>query len=603
MEPRRPSMIDQRSDGQTRKGTMDMDLVDEPEEDIVQQQHEATHSRLINGHVGSARPDEGYLLKGWRRALRDHEGEVRWWYTQSEKDGADAVFQKEPPTITDASYSPPDIFADGNLFPDAETTVQEVEFRKETPVPSKWYPPVKDIDAIEKLLNSPMPHDAWRWVHCEGLNGPTLKALAKTVDWPLRKFGGIFTWTRASMEWSDGVILVHFQNQSTRLFIWHGGGKYPVLITCTTLNSLDSSMTRVLDFVDRGCSRPEIVLRKDPSLMFYGILRAVIQDLRFSVHEIGKLMGEAFVRSTAQPTQANLSYFYHLQDRLFILSLDTTSLKNAAANLLYAAEQMEGRPNALISERTRIMIKDQMGLISLLNEELPDIVRRAEAIVNLAFNTLAFRTNNLLQILAVVTVASLPLTVVTGILGIQWFDDTKINGKQVAITLSVVGGVVIAGLIWFAYWFWDQRRNAKDDGSALAQQSKEKQTATMPGLAQRQAWARVQDLDRDNEIINHFRHEHNPMMRAYHPLDAPSPRSSSPPPPTSPSKRKTVDVFLRDTSFKRIRHGTMPSRGQDAIAEEGNSMTRLATMSAINPNRAPSPPTPTAKTSPPASHE
>jgi len=32
--------------------------------------------------------------------------------------------------------------------------------------------------------------------------------------------------TRASMEWADNVILVHFRNQGTRIFIWHGGGDY-----------------------------------------------------------------------------------------------------------------------------------------------------------------------------------------------------------------------------------------------------------------------------------------------------------------------------------------------------------------------------------------
>jgi hypothetical protein len=106
---------------------------------------------------------------------------------------------------------------------------------------------------------------------------------------------------------------------------------------------------------------------------------------------------------------------YHLQDRLFILSLDATSLKNAASNLVDAANRMHDEdedlkvagkppnPKRLISARTRcvvqcernkcaadtshrFMLKDQMGLINLLSQELPDVSRRARAIVNLAFN-------------------------------------------------------------------------------------------------------------------------------------------------------------------------------------------------------------------------
>jgi Mg2+ and Co2+ transporter CorA len=92
------------------------------------------------------------------------------------------------------------------------------------------------------------------------------------------------------------------------------------------------------------------------------------------------------------------------------------------------------------------MLNDQMGLITLLSQELPDISRRTEAIVDLAFNvsktframayfidiittqTLAFNTNNLLQILAFITIASLPLTVATGVLGINYFDSNHITG-------------------------------------------------------------------------------------------------------------------------------------------------------------------------------
>ncbi|KIM28734.1 hypothetical protein M408DRAFT_68927, partial [Serendipita vermifera MAFF 305830] len=343
-----------------------------------------------------------------------------------------------------------DLYKDKETFPDSSTTVQVVEFRKETPVPAKWLPPMTDPEEVTRVLGQrPEFADGWRWVHCEGLHGDTLKAVANATGWNERKFGGIFTWTRASMEWADNVILVHFKNQGTRIFIWQGGGKYPVFITCSTLNPGDSSVTRILDFVDRGCSRPEIVLRTDPTLMFYGIVRAVIQDLRFSVHHVGNTMKDAFNRGISQPSQSNLAFFYHLQDRLFILSLDATSLKNAAINLVKVADKMQEvdeerkqrgerpDPKRLISERTRFMLNDQMGLINLLSQELPDVSQRTEAIVNLAFNTLAFRTNNLLQILAVITLASLPLTVVTGILGIQWFDDTRINGEQYVIVTDL----------------------------------------------------------------------------------------------------------------------------------------------------------------------
>ncbi|KAG8755128.1 hypothetical protein FRC14_004325 [Serendipita sp. 396] len=571
-------------------------FVDEPESHL-EEQEEATRSRLTEGgHVSSVRPDAGYLLKGWRRVLRDVDGTVQWWYTSSDADDPSPNYQKNPPGAED-TRDPPDIYTDRALFKDDETTVQVVEFRANVETPPKWSPPVNTAQAARLLLEpSPRHKDAWRWVHCTGLHGETLKAVCQSVGWPERKFGGIFTWTRSSMEWADGVLLVSFQNQGSRYFFWHGGGKYPVFITCSTKDPKDSSVTRLFDFVDRGCSRPEIILRKDPSLMFYGIVRAVIQDLRFSVHEISDAMETAFQRGTSQPKQSNLAYFYHLQDRLFILSLDTTALKNAATNLTAAAERMaateqQAQSNGdplevrLISERTLIMLKDQMGLINLLSQELPDISRRTEAIVNLAFNTLAFKTNNLLQILAVITIASLPLTVVTGILGIQWFDNNTVTGRQIAITLGIVGGVVIFGLISFVLWFIGLTSKEKDDGSQLASDSKKKQTAGMQQQTpeQRHQFARVEDLMRDNQLINRKRTD-NPMMLRIREVNAPIPRSTSPDQPTfdPPRKRRTIlSMSERDPlSSPRRRWGTTPpARSPEAIAEEGNIQTILAQQS------------------------
>ncbi|KAG8798013.1 hypothetical protein FRC16_008198 [Serendipita sp. 398] len=520
-------------------------FVDEPESHL-EEQEEATRSRLTEGgHVSSVRPDAGYLLKGWRRVLRDVDGTVQWWYTSSDADDPSPNYQKNPPGAED-TRDPPDIYTDRALFKDDETTVQVVEFRANVETPPKWSPPVNTAQAARLLLEpSPRHKDAWRWVHCTGLHGETLKAVCQSVGWPERKFGGIFTWTRSSMEWADGVLLVSFQNQGSRYFFWHGG---------------------------------------------------VIQDLRFSVHEISDAMETAFQRGTSQPKQSNLAYFYHLQDRLFILSLDTTALKNAATNLTAAAERMaateqQAQSNGdplevrLISERTLIMLKDQMGLINLLSQELPDISRRTEAIVNLAFNTLAFKTNNLLQILAVITIASLPLTVVTGILGIQWFDNNTVTGRQIAITLGIVGGVVIFGLISFVLWFIGLTSKEKDDGSQLASDSKKKQTAGMQQQTpeQRHQFARVEDLMRDNQLINRKRTD-NPMMLRIREVNAPIPRSTSPDQPTfdPPRKRRTIlSMSERDPlSSPRRRWGTTPpARSPEAIAEEGNIQTILAQQS------------------------
>ncbi|PVF95617.1 hypothetical protein CPB86DRAFT_787858 [Serendipita vermifera] len=569
-----------------RTETMEMPFSEEP----IQESEEilATRSRLTqNPSLLSARPDAGYLPKGWRRVLREEEpgkGQ-QWYYTRSEKDDEDAKYQLDPPG-PEADYVPPDNFLDTDLFPDDETTVQIVEFRKDAAVPAKWYAPLNTPDAVTATLAAPPLYEhAWRWVHCSGLHGPTLKAVALATGWHLRKFGGIFTWTRASMEWADDVILVHFQNQGTRIFIWYGGGKYPVLITCSTLNPRETSITRLFDFVDRGCSRPEVVLRTDPSLLFYGVVRAVIQDLRFSAHDVSEKIRVVFEHGVSRPSHSKLEYFYYLQDRLYVLSLDATGLKNAAINLNAAADKMHERfhgtndPKRLISERSKVLLRDQMGLIDLLSQELPDINRRAQAIVDLAFNMLAFGTNGLLQLLAVITLATSPLMIATGVLGMNYFDENRITGKQIAIIFATIGGTVVGGLTWFSFWFFRQRTSEEHDGSRLPTQKKNLQTGNLledQTDAQRQAWAATQDLVRDNFIVTHKRLV-TPMMKQF---EMPSPQGTIPlspteHAPTSPRRGKTMSDYQGGSLYRRTRmqrYGSSPPRNLEAAAEEGKGI-------------------------------
>lgn len=106
---------------------------------------------------------------------------------------------------------------------------------------------------------------------------------------------------------------------------------------------------------------------------------------------------------------------------------------------------------------------------------------------------------------------------------------------RIAITISIVGGIVIIGLGWFIVWFIGQRSDRGDDGSQLAAQAKRKQTVdSFPqekqNNRQRDQWARAQDLERDNQTIVQKKENHNPMMREFTDHQAPSPRSTSPVP-------------------------------------------------------------------------
>ncbi|KIM29062.1 hypothetical protein M408DRAFT_127583 [Serendipita vermifera MAFF 305830] len=240
--------------------------------------------------------------------------------------------------------------------------------------------------------------------------------------------------TRPSSEWASGCLRVHFLDQLTPIWmLFREDESNPVFITCTKLDPNQKLKTRWEDFVDFGDSRPDLLLRKDPSLMLYAMMRAVIQDLRFTASQKHRDMTAAYNLAMSKPSQKSLQYFYELQQSLIRIKLDTTSLRDAATNLIIFVDGMQKEASIigkepLISDDTQYMLKDQIGLITLLFEELPEVTRQAEAVANLAFNSLSFNTNNLLRLLAVLTMASVPLTIATGVLGVNYFSGDVVTG-------------------------------------------------------------------------------------------------------------------------------------------------------------------------------
>lgn len=135
--------------------------------------------------------------------------------------------------------------------------------------------------------------------------------------------------------------------------------------------------------------------------MIYGIFRAIIQDLRHSAHYLHILTEKAYLKATSESSQnRKMSYFYGLLSRLLVIKLNTAALKNTNVNLKVFIDAMHDDKSInipLVSKNAQYMLKDQMGLVDLLAEEIPDFIRQAEAISNLAFNTLTASNNRFLK--------------------------------------------------------------------------------------------------------------------------------------------------------------------------------------------------------------
>jgi hypothetical protein len=75
---------------------------------------------------------------------------------------------------------------------------------------TRWERVLKRPAEVKEVLGRKQEPNTWRWIHCEGLHGPTIKAVAegtsacllselhrfritRCLDWPLDRFAGIFS--------------------------------------------------------------------------------------------------------------------------------------------------------------------------------------------------------------------------------------------------------------------------------------------------------------------------------------------------------------------------------------------------------------------------
>ncbi|PVG02782.1 hypothetical protein CPB86DRAFT_543273 [Serendipita vermifera] len=449
-----------------------------------------------------AKSSSGYLPLGVERKLTD---DGNWDFVQTGDEG----------TSSDLPYER-EVFRDAERFPDDSTLVQIVTFDKETGQRPQWYKQHRNPNAIKESLSHPLPANHWRWIHCEGMHGATLKAVAEGTGWDIGQFAEIFVGNHPAVKYKDGRLIVRIIEQDVTIYIWQGTSKECAnnVITCSSSKDSNSFhvMRRLFAFVDHGCAQPKVILHKDPSLMYYGVVRAVIHDMRFKAHYVSETLEQAYDQVTSRPSSSNLATLRQLQSLIVRISLDTsslmsciTTLANIADNEDQAAEprlsEQPPLPPPIISQEAKEGLEDQMGSVQLLLDELPFISNRADSLVSWTFNMLSFQNNNLLQLLSVVTLASLPLTVVTGILGINYFDDTRLSGERLALILGIIGGIVMAGLIVFLWFFVVQHLSSRKPPPPVRQRIPNQTTAELL------KWSNAEDRKRDLELA---RERHGP---------------------------------------------------------------------------------------------
>ncbi len=134
---------------------------------------------------------------------------------------------------------------------------------------------------------------------------------------------------------------------------------------------------------------------------------------------------------------------------------DIRRLQNMCEEQRDAVQEWRDNRLADMSERLQVRLADLIEHIDRVLTHARAIERQAESTVELYFAATAYRTNEIMRLLTIITAIFMPLTLIAGIFGMN-FESIPGLHKPWGFWLSMgaMGLVVLAMLVWFRYRRW-----------------------------------------------------------------------------------------------------------------------------------------------------
>ncbi|KAG5360249.1 Magnesium transport protein [Yarrowia sp. B02] len=210
-------------------------------------------------------------------------------------------------------------------------------------------------------------------------------------------------------------------------------------------------------------SSASTILREscDASMLLQAILDGVVDLIIPIIITYQNKMADYESKVLQKPSLA-LSQNLHLLERDLCMLRSTiapittvvNSLRGFHANGSHVPSVNSTPTSSMVSELAKIYLADVADHSQIFTEDL-DIMRAGtKNMTDLIFNTITSKSNDLLTIISFITVILQPMTVISGIFGMNFDEFPEIHNHGVSYywysTVPVVGGLLI--LIFFKSW-------------------------------------------------------------------------------------------------------------------------------------------------------
>jgi len=198
----------------------------------------------------------------------------------------------------------------------------------------------------------------------------------------------------------------------------------------------------VIEEVRRGAARDSMLLKRGTDFLLHGIVDRIIDRYLSLLDEVETVIDDLEARVVAQPDPAVLADVFREKRRLLHL-IRSAHLQRDVIN------RLSREPFAPVSEKARLYFRDVFDHVVQV-AAMAEFYRETLAGVRDAYlSAVSNRLNEVMKVLTIVATLLLPLTVITGIYGMNFEDMPELRWRYGYPATLVGMAAIMVGLAWY----------------------------------------------------------------------------------------------------------------------------------------------------------
>jgi magnesium transporter len=209
------------------------------------------------------------------------------------------------------------------------------------------------------------------------------------------------------------------------------------------LVTIHDGKTRSIPQVRELCSKGVHVISEGPLALAHRIIDTMVDHYRPEVAKLGEQL-DTFERRVFERPDHNL------MRSILALKRDVASLRRVVMPQRDAVGRLARREFALVSETIAYRFRDVYDHLVRLNDEATYFQDRISGLLDAHLSSASNRLNEVMKVLTVIATVFMPLTVLTGVYGMN-VELPQLPGGSAAQFYWILGllGLTSAGMLWF----------------------------------------------------------------------------------------------------------------------------------------------------------